>query len=206
MKVVIIDDHPLARKGIGMILSLEGDIEVAGEAQDSDSGIKLITEVKPDIALIDLKLGKECGLDILNKIDRKKLSCKIAIITISIFGDDFKKAKEMGVDGYILKDALPEEICYAVRVIARGRKYFDPGMIESIMKTEDEIGIDSLTPRERDVLRALGEGLTNMEISKRLYITEHTVKKHVGNIFSKLGFIDRTQAAIYAVHKGLIRN
>lgn len=206
MKVVIIDNHPLARKGIEMILSLEGDIEIAGEAKDIDSGVKLITEVNPDIALIDLKLGKECGLDILNKIDRKKLNCKIAIITISNSGDDFKNSEQRGVDGYILKDALPEEICYAVRVIAHGRKYYDPGIIEKIMKAEDDFGLDSLTPREKDVLRALGEGLTNMEISKKLYISEHTVKKHVGNIFSKLGFSDRTQAAIYAVSKGLVRN
>lgn len=204
MKVVIIDDHPLVRKGIAMVLSLEGDIEVIGEASDVESGINLIMEEKPDLALIDLRLGKKSGLDVVVKIDRKDYKGKLVILTTSSEERDFKNAEAAEVDGYILKDALPEEICYAIRLISKGRKYYDPGVMEALVKDENQSDLDCLTCREKDVLKLLGKGLSNMEIAGTLYITEHTVKKHVSQILSKLGYADRTQAAIHAVTAGLV--
>lgn len=207
MRLVIIDDHTLIRKGVSMVLSMEKDFEIVGEASDLKGGLKLINEVKPDLALIDLRLGNDNGLDLIGKVDKSKLNCKLVILTTSSEEEDFKSAEAKGVDGYILKDALPEEIIYAIRLIIRGRRYYDPAVIENVMKAQDEIAvtIEELTSREKDVLIALGKGLSNMEIARQLFITEHTVKKHVSQIFSKLDLVDRTQAALYAVSKGLVK-
>jgi len=201
----VIDDHPLIRKGISMILSLEGNIEVVGEGSNVKEGIEIINSTKPDLAIIDLKLRKDSGLGIVSSIKKDNGICKMVILTTLIEESEFKQAEALGVDGYILKDAVPEEICYAIRVIEKGRKYYDPGIIEVVMKKEDEIAIDILTSRERDVLIELGKGLNNMEIANKLFITEHTVKKHVSQILCKLGYSDRTQAAIYAVKSGLVK-
>lgn len=208
MRLVIIDDHALIRKGVSMVLSIEDDFDIIGEASDLKSGLKLINETKPDMAIIDLRLGKDNGVDLIEKVDKSKMDCKFVILTTSSDEEDFRRAEAQDVDGYILKDALPEEIIYAIRLIARGRKYYDPSVIESVMKAQEEIGatLDELTLREKDVLVDLGKGLSNTDIAKHLYITEHTVKKHVSQIFNKLDLNDRTQAALYAVSKGLVKS
>jgi DNA-binding NarL/FixJ family response regulator len=205
MRIVIVDDHPLVRKGLTSVLSLEPDIEIVGEASGVEEALKAIEDLRPDLSLIDLKLCNECGLDIIEKVNREKVKSKFAILTSSVNEEDFKHAEEVKVDGYILKEALIEEILYAIRVIARGRKYYDPGVLDILMKKNDEGIIEELTERERDVLIALGKGLNNKDIAKRLYITEYTVKKHVSQILSKLDLHDRTQAALYANNKGLAR-
>lgn len=205
MRIVVVDDHPLIRKGISMILSLETNIEVVGEGSNVKEGIEIINNTKPDLAIINLKLRKESGLSIVSSINKDNNSCKMIILTTLMEEKEFKEAEALGVVGYILKDALPEEICYAIRVIAKGRKYYDPGIMEVLMKKENKIVIDTLTCREKDVLRELGKGLNNMEIANKLFITEHTVKKHVSQVLSKLGYSDRTQAAIYAVKSGLVK-
>lgn len=206
MRIVVIDDHPLIRKGISMILSLDGDIEVVGEGSNIKEGIEIINSTMPDLVIIDLRLRNECGLDIISNIDRTKNHCKIVILTTLIDERLFKASEALGVNGYILKDALPEEICYAIRMIAKGRKYYDPGIMEAVIKKECEVAIDNLTFREKDVLKELGRGLNNMEIANSLYITENTVKKHVSKVLSKLGYSDRTQAAIYAVTVGIVND
>ncbi|KGK85942.1 response regulator transcription factor [Clostridium sp. HMP27] len=206
MKVVVIDDHPLVIKGLNTILALEKEIEVVGEAFDVKNGVEIIKSTRPDIALIDLRLGISSGLDIISRLEREKCNCKFVILTTSASEEDFKNCKEANVDGYILKNALPEEICYAIKIIYKGRKYYDPGILENIMSAENEIAIDCLTLRERDVLISLGKGLSNKEIAKKLYITEYTVKKHVSQVLNKLELSDRTQAAIYAVSSGIIKN
>ena len=110
---------------------------------------------------------------------------------------DFRRARELGVDGYVLKEAFPEELIAAIRLVYRGRKYYDPSMVDLVMnKDEDDSLIEQLTPRELEVLRALGEGLNNKDIAKKLFITEYTVKKHVSQILAKLDLTGRTQAAL----------
>lgn len=116
-------------------------------------------------------------------------------------------AKEIRVDGYVLKEALPEELIHALKIISKGRKYYDPGVLELIIKSndpfEDDGHLEQLTPKEKEVLMELGKGRSNKEISQVLYITEYTVKKHVSQILAKLDLTDRTQAALYANVKGL---
>jgi len=206
MKVLLIDDHPLVRKGLASVLSLEKDIEVVGEAGSMKDAVRAIERHCPDLALVDLRLGTEYGLDIIEKSNKKNISCKFIVLTSSANEEDFKKAEKLGAQGYVLKEALPEELLYAVRLVDRGRKYYDPGLMESMMKgsTNDCI-VEELTPREFDVLVALGQGLCNKDIAKKLFITEYTVKKHVSQILGKLELTDRTQAALYAHSKGLIK-
>jgi DNA-binding NarL/FixJ family response regulator len=145
-----------------------------------------------------LRLGDSSGLDTIQTCKEKVTSCKYIVLTSSADRDDFCRAEELGANGYILKQAFPEEIASAVRLVYRGRKYFDPLMVENYMhhKINDPFGV--LTSRERDVLDALGEGLRNREIARKLFITEFTVKKHVSQILAKLDLSDRTQAALLA--------
>ena len=196
MHIVIIDDHPLVRQGLSAILSIEDDMIIVDEASTAKEGIKSVCEKHPDVAIVDLRLGDSCGLSTIQSCKEKVPDCKYIVLTSSADRDDFCKAEEIGVDGYILKQAFPEEIITAVRLVHRGRKYFDPIMVENFMrdKTQDPFGV--LTSRERDVLDALGEGLRNREIARKLFITEFTVKKHVSQIFAKLDLSDRTQAAL----------
>jgi two-component system, NarL family, nitrate/nitrite response regulator NarL len=196
MKIVIVDDHPLVRKGINSILSLEDNFEVVGEAGCVSDAEKLIFENKADAALIDLRLGNEDGLTIVKDTKATNTPCKFIVLTSSLVHDDFQRAEKCGISGYILKESLPDEIIYALNVINRGRKYFDPNVVDCVMKTKDYY-IDDLTPREREILEALGKGLCNKEIAGRLFITESTVKKHISQILSKLNLTDRTQAALY---------
>jgi len=205
MKVLLIDDHPLVRKGLASVLSLEKDIEIVGEASNMNDALKAIEVYNPDLALVDIRLGNEYGLDIIKKSKNKNVSCKFIVLTSSSSDDDFKRAEEAGALGYILKEALPEELLLAVRLVSKGRKYYDPGIMELLMKESSKNDQDSyLTAREKEVLRALGEGLSNKDIAEKLYITEYTVKKHVSQILSKLELADRTQAALYAHSKGYV--
>ena len=206
MRIVLIDDHPLVRKGLISVLSLEKDLEVIGEASNTKEALELINRQQPDVALVDLRLGKEYGIDIIEKSNKDNTDCKFIVLTSSADEHDFRRAEEVGAQGYVLKEALPEELLYALRLVSRGRKYYDPGIMDEIMKTSfNNETIEELTPREQEVLIALGEGLCNRDIAKKLFVTEYTVKKHVSQILAKLELTDRTQAAIYAHSKGLIR-
>jgi len=198
MRIVIIDDHPLVRQGLSTVLSIENDISVVGEASTAKEGISLVCEKRPDIAIVDLRLGDSCGLDTIQSCKEQVPECKYVVLTSSADRDDFCRAEEIGVDGYILKQAFPEEIVTAVRLVHRGRKYFDPIMVEHIIHNKVHDPLSVLTSRERDVFNALGEGLRNREIAQKLYITEFTVKKHVSQILAKLDLSDRTQAALLA--------
>jgi two-component system nitrate/nitrite response regulator NarL len=205
MKLILVDDHPLVRKGLASVLNLENDFDIVGEASNVQGALDLLSKVKPDLALVDLRLGDEYGLDILKK-SCNTYPCKFIILTSSANEEDFRRSEEAGASGYVLKDALPEELLYAVRLVSRGRKYYDPGIMNLLMKgSQQDIYVEELTPREKDVLIALGEGLSNKDIAKKLFITEYTVKKHVSQILAKLNLTDRTQAALYAHTKGLIR-
>ena len=208
MKVVLVDDHPLVRKGLASVLSLEKDIDVIGESGSIQEALNLIDTQNPDLTLVDIRLGKEYGLDLIEKIRKNKNNenCKFIVLTSSTHEQDFKKAEAVGAQGYVLKEALPEELLYAIRLVDKGRKYYDPGLMESMMHGSDDTGIvEELTPRETDVLVALGQGLCNKDIAKKLFITEYTVKKHVSQILGKLELTDRTQAALYAHSKGLVK-
>lgn len=202
MKILLIDDHPLVRKGLISVLSLEKDINLIIEASNVKDAYELINNENPDIILLDLKLGKESGLQIVEMCNLDTCNRKFIVLTSSTEDSDFKKAKELCVDGYVLKEALPEELIYAIRLVYKGRRYYDPNIMDEIMNEFDKENLlDELTERELEVLEALSEGLNNKDIADKLFISIYTVKKHVSQILNKLNFTDRTQAALYAQSK-----
>ena len=186
MRVLIVVDHPLVRMGISTALSFEENIEEVIEASNVAEALRKLSQQRIEIALIDLNLGKEQGLDIILKARRRGFLTKFIILTSSLRREDFERAREIGVDGYILKEAFPEDILYALSVVSRGKNYIDPELLSYKMKGTMQSGLDELTQRERDVLMELGKGLSNSQIAQRLHISENTVKKHVSNILSKL--------------------
>jgi two-component system nitrate/nitrite response regulator NarL len=196
MNVLIVDDHPLVRKGILSALSCEEDINVISEASNIEEAITLINSKKPNLVIVDLYLGKEDGLEIIRKVKSNNISTKFMILTSSIKKEDYIRSEEVGVDGYILKDAFAEDIIYAIHIVLRGRKFIDPEITKYQMESTYYNSFADLTSREYDVLIELGKGLSNCEIAKKLFISEHTVKKHVSSILLKLQLNHRTQAAL----------
>ncbi|NLK44003.1 MAG: response regulator transcription factor, partial [Tissierellia bacterium] len=162
-----------------------------------EEAIKIIQSEKPALAIVDLNLANEDGLEIVSRSKSLGSDTKFLILTSSIRKEDYIRAKDIDVDGYILKEAFAEDILYAIHVIMRGKKFIDLEVLEYESQSRTLNGyLDKLTPREVDVLIELGEGLSNYEIAKKLYISENTVKKHVSNILSKLDLSHRTQAAL----------
>ena len=196
------DDHPLVFSGVRDILLSEENISDVMQASDIETAISLLSKHCFDLALVDMRLKNETGVEFIEKAKPRYPDCKYVILSSSSTAGDFEKAIKAGVDGYILKDAFPEEIIYAVNMILRGRKYFDPVFMEKkidsgsgqLSQNPDE----PLSPRETEVLFCLGEGLSNKIIADKLFISENTVKKHVSQILAKLNLADRTQAALYA--------
>lgn len=205
MKVVIVDDHPLVRKGLAAVISMQPNVHFAGEAKNQHEALMVLEETNPDLVLLDLKLADESGLDIIKSARNRGFNSKFILLTSSASREDFLKAEEASVDGYVLKEALPEELIYAIQLVNKGRKYYDPTILENKLR-EDAVNLtDDLTPKEKEVLIELGMGACNREIAQRLFISEFTVKKHVSQILAKLRLSDRTQAALYANAIGLAK-
>lgn len=199
MKILIVDDHPLVRRGLSAILSFEEDIDIILEASSREEAEMVIEREEPTLAIIDLYLGKEYGLDIVISSKKREVKTKFIILTSSLKKEDFICCKEVGVEGYILKEAFAEDILYAVHLVLRGKQFIDPEIVKyEITNNHKNTYLDELTPREQDVFMELGKGLSNCEIAEKLFISEHTVKKHVSNILSKLGLEHRTQVALLA--------
>lgn len=196
MNILIVDDHPLVRKGIASALSCEDDIETVLEASNIDEAMTIINFKKPNLAIVDLNLGKEDGLEIIKRAKNNGTKTKFIILTSSLKKGDFIRSEEVGVDGYMLKDAFAEDIIYAINIVLRGRKFIDPEIIKYQVENLPDNSFSELTPREYDVLVELGKGLSNYEIAKELFISEHTVKKHVSSILLKLELSHRTQVAL----------
>ncbi|MEZ7172853.1 response regulator [Sporosarcina sp. OR05] len=209
MNVVIVDDHPLIRAGLASILGNEQSLKLVGEAANRLEAINLLTTLHPDIVIVDLELGMESGLDVIVEARRQGVVCEFVVLSSSSSEEDFKQAKNLGISGYILKESLPEELVLALRMISNGRNYYDQKFFDFLLKTRKSPTasrqVETLTRKEVEVLIELGKGLSNKEISEILFVTEYTVKKHVSQILAKLNLSDRTQAALYANAKGLVR-
>jgi two-component system nitrate/nitrite response regulator NarL len=203
MRIVIVDDHPIVRKGLEQVFMLEKDFEVVGTAASCKEGKEMILRQKPQIAIIDLKMPDGSGFELIGSLQKCITGCRYVVLTSYASDNYVSNAVSAKVDGYILKEALPEELINAVRIVAKGRRYYDPGVMNSILNAKTKDSFNGLTNREQDILCALAEGLSNKAIAKKLFITENTVKKHVGNILAKLDLHDRTQAALYAFSEGI---
>jgi len=197
MKILIVDDHPLVRKGVVSILSFEENFDEILEASNMEEAMDIILKEEPELAIVDLNLGNKDGLEIISNSRKEGVNTKFVVLTSSVKKDDFTRAMDIGVNGYILKEAFVEDILYAIRIVLRGKQFIDSEVIRYQSSINREVDVlEDLTPRESDVLMELGKGLSNYEIAKELYISENTVKKHVSNILSKLELNHRTQAAL----------
>ncbi|CAH1206046.1 Response regulator protein VraR [Paenibacillus allorhizoplanae] len=206
--IIILDDHPLVRQGIRTIVSSSPLIHVLGEAASTREALLLLEQFTPDIILVDLNLGSDNGLDAIQAVRRAGHTCKFMILTSSITRSELQLAQSQQIEGICLKEAFPEDLLYAIEVVSRGRKYYDPDLMSSLLEdtsADQENILSELTPKELEVLLALGKGYSNKEIATALFITEFTVKKHVSQVLAKLDLSDRTQAALYALSKGLVQ-
>ncbi|RJX27990.1 MAG: DNA-binding response regulator [Dethiobacter sp.] len=203
MRIVIIDDHPVVRQGVQQTLSLEKEMEVVGTASSCPDGVELINAQKPDMAIVDMKMPGGGGLELIRQARKLVPQCRFIILSSYASHREVSEAVSENVEGYILKEALPEELIAAVRLVARGRRYYDPEIMDSIVSKEEKDPLKDLTGRELEILQALAEGLNNRAIAEKLYISENTVKKHICNLLDKMEFNDRTQAALYAFSRGL---
>lgn len=205
MRVLVMNDHPFIRRGIVSLLEREEVCDWIVEATSFKIGLDVIRKENMDIAIVDMTLGKSCTLDFIRDVRKIQSDCKFIVFTSSLEYHDFHEAKALQVDGYILKDVLPEEFVHALRIVQKGRRYYDPDVLD-LQQTSDlnHQSVEQLTPKEREVLVELGKGKTNREIAHDLFISEFTVKKHVGQILAKLELPDRTQAALYANALGIV--
>ena len=201
MNILIVDDHPLVYSGLRNILMSDDDIDETMQASDIKTGLELMKKYDFALALVDIKLKDESGIDFIIEAKAKYPSCKFVILSSSSAAGDFDSAMRANVDGYILKDAYPDDILYAVKSVIRGRKYFDSVFLEKMsnsrITTNPSINNNLLSPRETEILSCLGKGMSNKDIADKLFISENTVKKHVSRILAKLNFNDRTQAALF---------
>ncbi|MFE8700264.1 response regulator [Cytobacillus sp. FJAT-54145] len=208
IKVAVVDDHEMVRKGIISYLLTEPEIELVGEANSGKNAIDLVLKERPQVVLMDLLMENGTGIDATKGILKDYPECKIIIITSFYDDEQVFPAIEAGAFSYLLKTATAEEVVSAIRKAASGEAVIEPKVANRMMnrlRSQEKKPHDELTEREIEVLMCIGEGMTNQDISEELFIGIKTVKTHVSNILSKLGVADRTQAAIYANRNGIVK-
>lgn len=211
LKVLIVDDHAVARMGISAYLDVLDDIESVGEAVDGQDALDQLAELKvfgnmPEVVILDLLMPRLDGMSTLKEIRRLHPEIKVVVLTSYGETERLNTAMQLGAVGYLLKDAGPLEVSTAIRAAARDEVFIDTGMAKKLtqMMSSPAGGISSLTERERSVLMLVGEGRSNREIAAQLVISERTARTHVSNLLGKLNLTSRTQAALLAVNAGLI--
>jgi DNA-binding NarL/FixJ family response regulator len=212
IRVVVVDDQELFRRGLTMLLGVEPDIEVVGEAGDGMSAAQLVANVVPDVVLLDVRMPKRTGLEACIEIKELVPAARIIMLTVSDEEADLYEAVKNGASGYLLKDSSIDEVAQAVRVVAEGQSLISPSMAVKLLdefkemsRTDrDQVPTPRLTDRELEVLRLVATGLNNREVAKLLFISENTVKNHVRNILEKLQLHSRMEAVMYAVREKLL--
>ncbi|GAA2081484.1 response regulator transcription factor [Pseudolysinimonas kribbensis] len=211
-RVVIADDQELIRTGFRLILDLEPDVEVVGEAADGEEVLRRVAATHPDVVLMDIRMPGLDGIEATRRIAAAGSSTRVLIMTTFDLDEYVFAALRAGASGFLLKDTPRGQLIDAVHTVARGEALLSPSvttrLIERFVARADREAtgpIAALTARERDVLRAIADGLTNHEIARRLIVSDATVKTHVARILAKLGVRDRVQAVVLAYESGFLR-
>lgn len=209
IRVALADDQALVRAGFRMIVESQADMQVAGEAADGQAAIDLVRREKPDVVLMDVRMPRMDGIEATRQVASQT---RVVILTTYELDEYVFDALSAGASGFLLKAAPPEDLIRAIRVVASGDALLAPSvtrrLIEEFAKRPEPQGrktkqLETLTERERDVLREVARGLTNAEIAARLHVAETTVKTHVAHVLDKLELRDRVQAVILAYEAGL---
>ncbi len=210
MKVIICDDQAIIRDGLEMLLNLEKDIEVVGQAQDGAEAVEQVAQHQPDLVLMDLKMPGMNGIEATRQIRARYPAVNVLVLTTYDDDEWLFDAIRAGAAGYLLKDTPREEVIKAVRGTVEGKSFVDPavagrllGQVVDQQKQPGSLITNKLTGREVEVLQLLARGFTNADIAARLHLSEGTVRNHVSSIFAKLDVSDRTQAAVIAIQHGL---
>lgn len=205
IRLFIVDDHPLFRKGLVKLLQEEADFEVVGQAESGESAIKLSTQIKPQVILMDVNMPGGGGVEAVKAIKQSQ-ETYIIMLTVSDKDHDLLHALNAGADGYLLKSAEPDELCRAIRQVFAGHGALAPELTTRVMRAAAHTPQVSyhLSARELEVLTHLSQGKTTLEIATALVISENTIKTHVSRILKKLNANNRTEAVAYAVQLGLV--
>jgi DNA-binding NarL/FixJ family response regulator len=209
IRVLLVDDHTVVRRGLRTFFDLTDDIMVVGEAADGDQAIAESLRLRPDVILMDLMMPRTDGLTAIAAIKQAQPEIEIVAVTSFIEEDKVTAALEAGATGYLLKDAEAEEVATAVRAAFAGETHLDAAVARMLARRMRERRsappqAEPLTQRELEVLSLVGHGASNKQIAADLFITERTARTHVSNILGKLGLASRTQAALYAVEHNLV--
>ena len=212
VRILIADDHTLFREGLRQLLEMEGDMEVVGEACDGIEAVSKARDLLPDVVLMDINMPVVGGVTALGQILEERPDIGVVVLTMHRQDQYVFDAMRAGARGYLLKDAKPSDLVFAIRMVARGASLVDPRMTTTVLKefrrlasqVEPDQGVGGLTPKELEILRLLAMGMSNKEIGRQLCLAEKTVKNYLSTIFQKLQINDRVQAAIYALRHGLL--
>jgi DNA-binding NarL/FixJ family response regulator len=212
--VLIADDQALVRVGLRKILESEPETVVVGEAADGEDAVAAVSRLRPDLVLMDIRMPVLDGIEATRRITRAHPATRVLMLTTFGLDSYVYEALRAGASGFMLKDAPPEEIAAAVRIVAGGDALLAPAVTRAVIEEFTRhpqpppqtapLGLDELTPREREVLDLLARGRSNTEICAQLVISEATTKTHVARILQKLGLRDRVQAVIYAYENGVV--
>jgi DNA-binding NarL/FixJ family response regulator len=216
--VLLADDQPLLRMGFRMVLESQDDLSVVGEAADGREALELTRRLTPDVVLMDVRMPGMDGIEASRLIVEEGLRSRVLILTTFDLDEYAHAALRAGASGFLLKDALPNDLLSGIRAVASGDAVVAPSVTRRLLDTyahrlspDDEGELDpepylaALTPREREVLAQVAQALSNSEIAATLHLTEATVKTHVGRILAKLGMRDRVQLVVFAYDIGLVR-
>jgi DNA-binding NarL/FixJ family response regulator len=212
IRVMVVDDQQLFRRGLTMLLGVEEDIDVVGEAGDGIAATELAATAVPDVILMDVRMPKRSGIEACVAIKEAAPTARIIMLTVSDEEADLYDAVKNGASGYLLKDSSIDEVAQAIRVVADGQSLISPSMAIKLLdefkqmsrSDRQQVPTPKLTDRELEVLKLVAQGLNNREIAKRLFISENTVKNHVRNILEKLQLHSRMEAVMYAVREKLL--
>ncbi len=210
IKILIVDDHPVVREGIGAMLKREPDFKIVGEASNGLEAVEQARELSPDVILMDLRMPEMDGVEAITKI--KEIKPEIKFIILTTFSDDeyIFKGIAAGARAYLLKDAPREELFKAIRAVSRGESLIQPVVASRVLDKLAELsrknpGAETLSEREVEVLRLMAKGVSNSNIAEELSITQSTVKTHITSIFQKLNVTTRTEAVTTALKRGIIQ-
>ena len=201
IRILIADDHPIVREGLVAVFAVEDDLNVVGHAQDGEEACLLYNQLLPDILMLDLRMPKKDGLEVVAELISQRPRPRIIVLTNSAKAEDLRRALTAGAKGYLLKGAEPEQVYDTIREVYAGKSSLPPDVAA---KLADSMAQPELSQRELQILRLMAIGKSNKEIGQALYISEYTVKNHVKSILKKLNAIGRTEAIAVASGRGLV--